>query len=115
MQLNETEQMASDFCDKVANKFGKRVNDFAILDVIDDPNHRTFSVEFEAYNYFIIRMNYERGSFGCCIITGKYGITLHNSQEWYDTADFNVFFRELQEQLELRIPDKFLKANGWLK
>ena len=30
------------------------------------------------------------------------------------TADFDVFFKELKQEIELRIPDKFLKAKGWL-
>ena len=115
MAFNRTEQMANDFCDMARRRLGNRVKDFQILDVIDDPNYRSFSVIFEAYNYYIVRMNYDRGSFGCCISTDKYGISLPNSQQWYDKADFNVFFRELQQQLELRIPDKFLRAHGWLK
>ncbi|MBM7542023.1 hypothetical protein [Amphibacillus cookii] len=40
-------------------------------------------------------------------------IELKNSQEWYDKADMDVFCQELQEQLELRIPDKFLGHYGW--
>ena len=31
-----------------------------------------------------------------------------------DEADFDVFFMELQKELELRIPDKYLQAHGWL-
>lgn len=44
---------------------------------------------------------------------GNKKIPLKNSRKWYDKADMNTFFKELQEQLELRIPDKFLKYNGW--
>lgn len=114
MELNETEKMASLFCDKLEEKFTDKVDDFCIMDVIDDPNHRAFSVEFEAYNYFSIRMNYDKGRFGCCISFGSKGISLENSQKWWEEADFDVFLKELQEEIELRIPDKFLKARGWL-
>lgn len=40
-------------------------------------------------------------------------INLDNSQKLYDKADMNIFLKELQQQLELRIPDKFLEYNGW--
>ena len=57
----------------------------------------------------------DRSRFGCCISAGEYGLSLENSQKWWDTADFDVFFDDLERELELRIPDKFLKAKGWYK
>lgn len=30
-----------------------------------------------------------------------------------EVADFAVFFKELERELKLRIPDKFLKAHRW--
>ena len=42
-------------------------------------------------------------------IFGEKLIALNNSQEWWDEADFDVFFMELQKELELRIPDKYYK------
>ena len=115
-ERNKTTQMASDFCDVIMERFGERVDNFEILDVIDDPNWRAFSLEFEAYGYFPVRLNYDRGRFGCCIcFGGGYAVDLDNSQEWWDTADFDIFFDDLERELELRIPDKFLKAKGWYK
>ena len=114
MQLNETDKMAMKFNRKAREKFGNRVTDFGIENVIDDPNHRAFSITFKAYNYFVIRLNYSKGRFGCCIDFGEYGISLANSQKWWDTADFDVFLEELKQEIELRIPDKFLKAKGWM-
>lgn len=113
MQLNETDKMALEFNRKVREKFGDRVDDFGIEDVVNDPNYRSFSVTFKAYDYFIIRMNYDKGRFGCCIELGEYSVGLNNSQKWWDTADFNVFFEELKIEIELRIPDKYLIAKGW--
>lgn len=114
MQLNNTEKMADDFCEWMSEKFEDRVDDFCILDVIDDENHREFSVEFTVYDYFPIRLNYEKGRFGCCIMYGDKEIGLENSQKWWDEANFDVFFKELQDEIELRIPEKFLKSRGWL-
>ncbi|MBQ8527083.1 MAG: hypothetical protein IJ429_01295 [Lachnospiraceae bacterium] len=114
MGENKTQKMAEQFIEMAKEKMGDRLSDFKIVDVQDDPNHRWFSVLFIAYDYYPIRLNYSMGRFGCCIPIGKKGADLDNSQKWWDTADFDVFFDELQIQLELRIPDKFLAAKGWI-
>jgi hypothetical protein len=113
LQLTETHKMALEFNKKMRAAFGDRVTDFSIEDVIDDPNHRQFGVRFFAYNYFVCLIGYGKGGFACSIQQGSYYLRLKNSQEWFDTANFDQFFRELKEELELRIPDKYLKANGW--
>lgn len=114
LKLNETDKMALELNNKIREYFGKKVDNFILSDVIDDPNHRAFSVTFEMYNYFNMILNYDRGHFGCAIINGAHhGVSLKNSQEWWDTANFNQFFKELKDEIELRIPDKYLKAKGW--
>ncbi|WP_027084144.1 hypothetical protein [Cohnella panacarvi] len=46
-------------------------------------------------------------------INGEYGISIESSEKWFDEADFDKFFKDIQEQIELRIPDKFLEYHGW--
>ena len=65
------------------------------------------------YKYFYVVLNYDRGSFGCGIPSGNLCVSLDNSQQWYDEADMNIFLKELEQQIELRIPDKFLEFYGW--
>lgn len=113
MEFNETQTMAINFTKMAKEKMGDKVKDFCISDVYDDVNNRAFSVEFTAYDYFPIRLNYERGRFGCCILYGERTVALSNSQQWWEEADFAVFFKELERELKLRIPDKFLKAHCW--
>ena len=113
-KLNDTHQMAIRFSTIAREKMGDKVDKFCIFNVNDDVNHRAFSIDFEAYNYFVIRLNYDQGRFGCNIISGERMIALNNSQGWWDEADFDVFFIELQKELELRIPAKYLRAHGWL-
>lgn len=114
MELNDTDKMAIQFNQIAREKMKDKVDNFCIFGVNNDANHRQFCIEFEAYNYFIVRLNYDSGRFGCCILFGNKFIVLENSQKWWDVADFDIFFQELQLELELRIPDKFLKAHGWL-
>ena len=113
-KLNDTHQMAIRFSTIAREKMGDKVDNFCIFNVNDDVNHRAFSIDFEAYNYFAIRLNYDQGRFGCNIISGERMIGLNNSQEWWDEANFDIFFMELQKELELRIPDEYLRAHGWL-
>ena len=113
-KLNDTHQMAIRFITIAREKMGDKVDKFRIFNVNDDVDHRAFSIDFEAYNYFVIRLNYGQGRFGCNIIAGERMIALNNSQEWWDEANFDIFFMELQKELELRIPDKYLRAHGWL-
>lgn len=90
----------------------KITSGYTVLEETDIP-YTMFSIQFQMYKYFNIILNYDRGAFDCAIVAGDVRIGLDNSQQWYDKADMNVFLYELQQQLELRIPDKFLEYYGW--
>ncbi|MDG5471460.1 hypothetical protein P6709_06850 [Jeotgalibacillus sp. ET6] len=92
--------------------FHDRISSFSVFEQTDTP-YTMFSMQFIMYNYFNVILNYDRGFFGCSIISGDVGIGLPNSQERYDKADLDIFCEELKEQIELRIPDKFLEHHGW--
>ena len=92
--------------------FGEKISSFSVFGQTDTP-YTMFNMQFTLYNFFNISFNYDRGAFGCSIINGELGIGLKNSQKWYDKADMDVFFKELEQQIELRIPDKFLEYYGW--
>ncbi len=112
----ENNLMAEEIAEKIIKvlkiHFGKKVNNFAIYNITDTP-YKMFNISFESYNYFYINFSFSKGSIGCSITNGKYGIDLNNSQKWYDTADIDIFLQELQQQIELRIPNKFLEYHGW--
>lgn len=113
MQNKTADEMSDVVVDILVEKFKDKMEDFEISNITEAP-YKTFSVRFKAYDYFIVLFNYDRGVIGCSIQYGENSfIGLKNSQKWYEKADFDVFCKELQEQLELRIPDKFLEANGW--
>jgi hypothetical protein len=40
---------------------------------------------------------------------------LESTETWFDEADLDKFFQGIKSEIELRIPDKFLKAKGWIK
>ena len=86
-----------------------------VIEVSTDTPYTMVEIRFQVYNYFIIGFGYDRGSIGCCIRNGEYGIGLESTEEWFDKADLNKFFSDIVEDIESRIPDKFLKKKGWLK
>ncbi|MFL0251967.1 hypothetical protein ACJDT4_16225 [Clostridium neuense] len=85
-------------CDVVKSKYN--ITDEDMFDLFNVP------ALDDAYNANKeIRFSHDPTAYGDC--------ALKNSQKWYEKADFDIFCKELQQQLELRIPDKFLEAYGW--
>ncbi len=114
MQGKNVDEMSDYIIDEMCKYFHDKVKDFVVNNLYEDANHRSFSIEFNAYNYFPMKLNYDMGRMGYNICFGDRMISLDNSQKWWDEADFKILFEELQRELELRIPDKFLRIHGWL-
>ncbi|MDG5471458.1 hypothetical protein P6709_06840 [Jeotgalibacillus sp. ET6] len=113
MQSNsKAKEIAKTIVEKLKESFDGKAGTFSVYNLTDEP-YCMFNITFDAYDYFFVTFSYNRGSIGCSITQGKYGLVLKNSQKWYDSADMDVFCEELKMQLELRIPDKFLEYNGW--
>jgi len=112
LQIKNSERISDEIIEKLACYFQNEIDDFMVSGETDSP-YIMFQIEFVVYKYFNIILNYDRGRFGCSIINGNRYLPLENSQKWYDQADMNIFFKELEEQLQLRIPDKFLEFYGW--
>lgn len=110
--INKSERKAQKMCEMLNNYFQDRVEKVELFGKVMT-NPESFEIRFIAYNYFSVCFTSEI-NFGCSILYGDKRMWLPNSQCNWETADFDVFFRELQQELEMRIPDKFLKARGWL-
>lgn len=111
MELNKTGDMAKKVVEELKKHMKTKIENIRIEDVVEDRNHRLFSIRFQAYNYFLIFIHYDRGRIGYNIQYGENTfVGLKNSQKWYEKVDFDIFCKELQEDLELRIPNKFLEA-----
>ena len=110
--LNKTEKKVQMVSEMINNYFQNRVENIELYGkVLTNPE--SFEIRFIAYNYFSVSFTYEI-EFGCSILYGDSHLWLQNSQHNWETADFDIFFQELQQELELRIPDKFLESRGWL-
>ena len=116
MQLNETEAMAVRTSRMIRNVFGDRIDNSGIYDVIDEPNHQMFKLNFAAYNYCWVQFNYENDLFEIYVFfNGEEGLLLSKENSHYsEISDWDNYLKEVMAEIELRIPDEFLKAKGWL-
>ncbi|MCH5268111.1 MAG: hypothetical protein J1E62_07180 [Lachnospiraceae bacterium] len=116
MQSNKMEDMIEFIIGEFMKFFGDRVSDFSVENNINGIlRESSFNFVFKAYDYFPMQFHYDNGEFGCCILTDEeIVIELEMSQKHWESTGFDLFLKELKEEIELRIPDKFLRARGWL-
>ena len=113
MQNKDYKIIVNEIEEIMKNYFQEKIGSFALSRQRNEP-YVEFSLEFNIYNFYHIFLNYDRGCFGCAISYGGKGIPLKNSQKWYEEADLNIFVAELDKEIRLRIPNKFLEYYGWL-
>ena len=101
--------------EKFLQYFGGRVSDIRFKETTERPGEREFEMYFRAYRYFdcCFGESYRGGMDMQTMYGGEIGSMLPSTQEWHDIGDLDVFFQEMKIELELRIPDDYLKAHGW--
>lgn len=114
MQQDEFMNIRREVGKTIKEEFGDRIKGIEIFDVVNEPSHWAFKIRFVAYDYFVVVFNYELDIIGFSIeVNGGRYISLLSGHNCYSNTDFRKHLQGVQENLELRIPDKFLKANGW--
>ena len=113
MQRNKSNEIARDIIRTAKETFNERINNITLFNLTDEP-YKMFSIKCTIYNYFVRVFNYDRGHFGCNIVCGDDAIALPNDIEGDNDCDFAAFWKNVYEQIRLRIPDKYLQAYGWL-
>ena len=115
MELNNVESLANAFCDTLERVFGDKIVDILIFDIDDEPDHRTFKLNFAAYNYFWIEFDYENDWCEFFIVLNEAcKQSLCNRTKFSEITDWDAYLTGIMKEIELRIPEKFLKAKGWL-
>lgn len=104
--------IVKEFVDLFKDYFGDKME---IVDIRDftDGDCVKFTIDFLMYKYIDIKLEYDRGIFSCSIINSKSYIQLKSSQDFYERANMKLFFKEIDQQIRLRIPDKFLTHYEW--
>jgi len=107
--------LANEFCDILDRVFAKRIGTCCMYDIVDEPNHQTFKIDFEAYDFFAIEFDYENDMCEFFIVLTKEVKVLITKEPavYSQITDWDSYLKEIMTEIELRIPDKFLKAKGW--
>jgi len=115
MHQSDIKLIRAEITKKIKEVFGNRVRSLEVYDIVDEPSHWAFKIRFIAYNYFAILFNYELDIIGFSIQMGsdKY-ISLSHDHKCYSDTNMDVYLKEIKKELELRIPDKYLIAHGWM-
>lgn len=113
---NEMDILADKFCDILDRVFGDKIDSIVIDDINDEPSQQTFKLGFKAYDFFAIEIDYENDLCEFLIVfTKEAKISLTKEPAVYSQiTDWDKYLKGVMDEIELRIPDKFLKAKGWL-
>ena len=115
MQLNETESMAVQTSRRIRKLFGDKMGDSGIYDVVDESTHHTFKINFAAYNYVWVEFDYENDWCEFFIVLNEAcKQSICNRTKFSEITDLDAYLTGIMKEIELRIPEKFLKAKGWL-
>ena len=115
MQTNNMLELARETRKKIRKVFTDKVDTITAYDIVDEPNHHTFKLNFEAYNYFWIEFDYENEWWEFFIVLNEAcKQSLYNRTKFSEITDWDAYLSGIMKEIELRIPDKFLKAKGWL-
>ena len=116
MKINDMLDLARETRKQIRKVFGERVDTITGYDYVDEPNYQTFKLEFKAYDYFTIEFDYENDLCEFFIaLTKEVKISLTKEPAVYSQiTDWDSYLKGIMTEIELRIPDKFLKAKGWV-
>ena len=114
MQLNDTIRLARKITMNLRTNMKNKVEDCVIYDIVEKDNNKSFNIDFEAYNFYEIKLSYKNNKIDWSIkFDDKTTIDIERDVIADSETNLNLFFEEMRKELEMRIPDKFLQANGW--
>lgn len=111
--MNKTEKTIEEIITKLKFGLERRVLYFDTEYVRETPDHLEFGIIFIAYNLFPMRVDYDsRKGISYCIDYGQRELKVNEYRQYLTDNDFDMFIKEIKQEIELRIPDKFLEEKG---
>ena len=116
MVRKSVEEIKLEVIGRIERYFGDRASELTICEFVDVPNHRILRLVFRAYDYYWVQFGYENDLCGFSIDLGdEFGASLESKMRSYmETKDWESYLKEIMAEIELRIPDEYLKEKGWL-
>ena len=108
-------KLALDFSDIVEIAFKDKIDDIVIYDIVDEPNHHTFKLDFLVYDFAGVRFIYENDLFEIHLFLNinKEKVISKPNSHYSEISDWDSYLKEIMLKIESYIPEKFLKAKGW--
>lgn len=107
MQCDQLEDL---IINKLDNYFNKAIKDYFIKESTDLPSLQLV-MEMNIYNYYVIRITVEKGILFASIVESGFLMDLFKFQISEETLE--DLAQNLDSEIRLRIPDKYLIAKGW--
>ena len=116
MVRKSVEEIKLELIRRIERSFGDRVTEITICELVDVPNHYILRLIFRAYDYYWVQFNYDNDLCGFSIDLGnEFGASLESKiRSYMGTKHWDSYLKEIMAEIELRIPDEYLKAKGWL-
>jgi hypothetical protein len=96
--------------EKLVERFKNAAKDFAVKESTDTP-YVQLTIEMSLYNYFVVSCKIERNTMFFSILQSGFQLPLFKVA--LSDSELNLVTATLEQEVRLRIPDKYLKEKGW--
>jgi len=96
--------------EKLDEHFKNAVKDFVVKESTDTP-YVQLTIEMTLYNYFVIRCAIEKNTMFFSIVQSGFQLQLFKAP--LSDSELNLAPATLEQEVRLRIPDKYFQAKGW--
>ncbi|GGB22093.1 hypothetical protein [Agarivorans gilvus] len=105
-----SEVVEDELIGKIDSYFKEAVRDFVVTDSSDMPILQ-LNIEMSLYNYFVVRATIEKGMMFFSIVQSGFLFKLFKLE--LTEKNLELVPKMLDEEVRLRIPDKYLSAKNW--
>ncbi|QOV28875.1 hypothetical protein INT50_09340 [Vibrio diabolicus] len=106
----DIDEIEASLVTQISDYWGNAADDFCTSESTNIPFQR-FVLEFSLYRYSVIRITFERNSLFFSEVSKGISFSILSRKVSYQ--DLFDTFAEIDEEVRLRIPDKYLVAKGW--
>ena len=116
MLTNSMLELARETRKKIRGVFRERVDTIAGYDFVDESNRHTFKLDFLVYGFAGVRFIYENDLFEIHILLNlnKEKVISKPISHYSEISDWDSYLKEIMLEIESHIPEKYLKAKGWI-